>query len=344
MLLLMTGCGSEDELAPLSRFVLSEVSVSGITIGWNDEGQQLEVQVSSASDFSRDIFEYTFANSPSTITGLPSDSPYFIRGRSVQNGTKSKHTEVKEFTTLPLKVPSDLRIGSVLGDSFIASWSPIPGASFEYDVSLNENFTQIPEGFESVVTTQNSVLVEVLNPLTQYYFRARAVNGDEKTDYASALPLTTTNTLILTIKSTEFNDGGIIPNEFACAGASPPLHWRNVPEDAKSIALVMCDLDFVNGVYNHWLIFNMTPQTLQLDPGASGANIPGGGVEGTNGLGQSRYFGPCPPAGETHRYTFTLYALKERLVLNSSATIGTFRQAISDKIISTTTMTGLFGQ
>ncbi|HWD05525.1 MAG TPA: YbhB/YbcL family Raf kinase inhibitor-like protein, partial [Amycolatopsis sp.] len=66
------------------------------------------------------------------------------------------------------------------------------------------------------------------------------------------------------LSSTAFADGGMIPKVHDCASSgdgdpekkdeSPPLAWSGTPEQAKSYAIVMHDLD--NGII-HWVIYDI---------------------------------------------------------------------------------------
>jgi len=122
--------------------------------------------------------------------------------------------------------------------------------------------------------------------------------------------------MAITIASTAFTDGGMIPREYTCDGKniSPPLAWTGVPEGTKSLALICDDPDAPVGTWVHWVLFNIpatlhelsqdTPPALVLDNGAK---------HGMNDFRKFGYGGPCPPGG-THRYFFKLYALDIKLI------------------------------
>jgi Raf kinase inhibitor-like YbhB/YbcL family protein len=106
-------------------------------------------------------------------------------------------------------------------------------------------------------------------------------------------------------------------NAFGCTGEniSLPLIWKDVPADAKSLALTMYDPDAPTGSgFWHWLIVNMPPSTSELTEGAGvpgGDKLPSGAVQARGDAGVSGYFGPCPPEGDKpHRYIFTIFAVK----------------------------------
>ena len=113
------------------------------------------------------------------------------------------------------------------------------------------------------------------------------------------------------ITSSVFQQGGNIPSKFTCDGAdtSPPLQIQEIPPTAKSLVLIVDDPDAPSGLFTHWIIWNISPQTNTIAEGSAPK-----GVEGMNDFGKSRYGGPCPPSG-THRYFFKIFALDKELDL-----------------------------
>lgn len=144
--------------------------------------------------------------------------------------------------------------------------------------------------------------------------------------------------LQMTLTSTAFENGEDIPEDYTCDGAdiNPRLEISNVPLEAKSLVLLFEDPDAVSGTWNHWLVWNISPdtKTIGLRSAPKGANI------GVNDFGEFGYSGPCPPSGE-HRYMFRLYALDKTLVLHSSANRQDLETAMDDHILA---KTGLMGR
>ncbi|MGV9567246.1 YbhB/YbcL family Raf kinase inhibitor-like protein [Streptomyces sp. NPDC003480] len=87
---------------------------------------------------------------------------------------------------------------------------------------------------------------------------------------------------------------------------SPGLTFANVPLGTAQLALSMVDLQN-NKI--HWLQIDI-PATA---PGLQTHTLTPGARELLNDFGEATYDGPCPPAGHTHRYRLTLYALKAPL-------------------------------
>lgn len=102
---------------------------------------------------------------------------------------------------------------------------------------------------------------------------------------------------------------------FGCHGnnVSPRIAWTHVPRRTKSIVVTVFDPDAPTGRlgWTHWEIANIPPSASSLEKGASGNPklLPAGAVETLTDFGESRYGGPCPPQGESHRYVVTATAL-----------------------------------
>jgi len=124
------------------------------------------------------------------------------------------------------------------------------------------------------------------------------------------------------LRSTAFEERGMIPKQYTCDGKdiSPPLAWESVPDSTKSIALICDDPDAPMGTWVHWILYNLPANIKELPE-----NIPtqkileNGAKQGTNDFRNIGYGGPCPPGG-THRYYFKIYALETVLTLEAGAT------------------------
>jgi Raf kinase inhibitor-like YbhB/YbcL family protein len=108
------------------------------------------------------------------------------------------------------------------------------------------------------------------------------------------------------ISAPAFGSGKPIPARYAYKGQniSPELRIENVPAHARSLVLIVDDPDSPSGVWTHWLVWNLQPNTTDIPEG----KLPPGAHEAKNSFGNVRYDGPAPPSG-THRYFFRLYAL-----------------------------------
>jgi Raf kinase inhibitor-like YbhB/YbcL family protein len=120
----------------------------------------------------------------------------------------------------------------------------------------------------------------------------------------------------ISITSPAFQAGGDIPAKFTCNGTnvSPKLQISGVPNEAKSLVLIVDDPDAPRGLFTHWIVWNIDPKATQIAENSA----PAGAVQGTSDFGKRNYGGPCPPSG-THRYFFKMFALDTKLDLKPSA-------------------------
>jgi len=125
--------------------------------------------------------------------------------------------------------------------------------------------------------------------------------------------------------------GKEIPRKYACDGENinPPLEIRNVPPQAKSLALILDDLDAPRGSFVHWILWNIDPRIGELQENS----IPTGAVQGTNDFKKQSYGGPCPPS-RAHRYVFRVFALDTRLLLGSDSAKVDLQKAFQGHVIA----------
>ena len=142
------------------------------------------------------------------------------------------------------------------------------------------------------------------------------------------------------ITSSAFHEGSNIPSKFTCDGsdASPPLQITGVPSEAKSLVLIADDPDAPSGLFTHWLVWNIPPQTGSIAEGSAPQ-----GVQGANDFGKSGYRGPCPPPG-THRYSFKIFALDRELELRSGAKRSQVDAAMKGHVIAQGELVGRYAK
>ena len=144
----------------------------------------------------------------------------------------------------------------------------------------------------------------------------------------------------LKITSTAFKEKGLIPSKYTCDGAdkNPPLFFDNVPDNAKSLALIVDDPDAPRGMWVHWLVWNIEPKIKEL---SEGSGPPKGAVQGMNDFRKLDYGGPCPPSG-THRYFFKLYALDAVLELKQGASKADLERSMKGHVLEQAELIGLY--
>jgi Raf kinase inhibitor-like YbhB/YbcL family protein len=141
----------------------------------------------------------------------------------------------------------------------------------------------------------------------------------------------------LNIRSPYFQDGGYIPSRFTCDGANinPELTIHALPNDTKTMALTIEDVDAPDGVFDHWVIWNIPAQPIIQEN-----SFPG--TQGKNSMNESSYLGPCPPTGLKHHYHFTIYALDTELHLPANSVKEDLLQAIEGHVLAKGKLIGLY--
>ncbi len=144
---------------------------------------------------------------------------------------------------------------------------------------------------------------------------------------------------LMKITSSAFSNRQKIPTKYTCGGENinPPLKIEQVPQEAKSLVLIMYDPDSPVGVWDHWIVFNINPNI----EGIAEHSVPPNSIQGKNSWGSSEYGGPCPPTG-THRYFFKLYALDIKLKLNLGATKEKVESLMTNHILDQAELVGLY--
>jgi len=143
------------------------------------------------------------------------------------------------------------------------------------------------------------------------------------------------------IISSAFEHNTKIPRKYTCDGenVNPPIHFLEVPDDAKSLVLIMDDPDAPAKVWVHWVVYNINPQTSEVKENS----IPQDGIEGMTDFGKPGYGGPCPPSG-THRYFLKLYALDTALDIPRNATKQMVEEKMQDHIIDKAELISLYSR
>ena len=148
------------------------------------------------------------------------------------------------------------------------------------------------------------------------------------------------------VRSPAFGHGGTIPRRHTCDGdnISPPLMFSDIPEETKTLAIILNDPDVPLGAYTHWLIWGIPGSTGSLD--ADQNNDPLEGViQGTNSAETIGYTGPCPPPVDgNHHYTFKVYAIDKALDLKEGASKNQLTSAMKGHIVGVGELMGLYNK
>ena len=120
----------------------------------------------------------------------------------------------------------------------------------------------------------------------------------------------------LTVTSTAFRNGGIIPKKFTCfgRGISPQIGWSQVPPGTASIVVILEDLapdEAGDSGPSKWGIYNIAKNQRSIAENFRSSKV-GSTI---NSDGKSGYSRPCNSSSST--YSFKVYALN--IVLPKSA-------------------------
>jgi Raf kinase inhibitor-like YbhB/YbcL family protein len=129
---------------------------------------------------------------------------------------------------------------------------------------------------------------------------------------------------VLQVSTPDISGNGELPVRFTAQGdnINPSLFVQHIPQDAKSLAVVMHD----KGGNIYWLAWNI-PVTHHIKE-----NEPHG-TAGVNSFGNQRYDGPEETA-EFADITVKMYALKSILPLGAGASLKELEKEMSDEILA----------
>jgi len=151
--------------------------------------------------------------------------------------------------------------------------------------------------------------------------------------------------MTLSLSSTAFEEGEVIPTKYSCEGedVSPPLTWNEPPVETQSLVLIVDDPDAPLGVFTHWILFDLPPDGRELlEAALTEDQLPSGAIQGKNGLGEIGYTGPCPPPGSLHHYRFKLYALDQPLALKAGSSRTQVLSAMQGHVLAQGQLTGTY--
>jgi len=138
-----------------------------------------------------------------------------------------------------------------------------------------------------------------------------------------------------TLTSPEVTEGGALPIEYTCDGASStlPLAWSGAPAGTQSFAIIMHHVASPEDVHWYWVVYNILASVTSLPKNSTGI-----GTLGTNSVnGKTAYSPPCSKGPGPKVYTYTLYALSAQPQLSvpaSQVDRDTLLEAIQDTTLA----------
>lgn len=152
----------------------------------------------------------------------------------------------------------------------------------------------------------------------------------------------------LNVTSNAFENEGNIPLKYTGRGEdiSPQLKLGTIDPKAKTITIIMDDLDNPIGIFNHWVIWNIPASFVDIPEGIPKSEVVpslGNAIQGKSGYGGKHWYrGPLPPFG-THRYIFRIYVLDSELDLTNDSGKKELKKAMEGHILQYGTLTGEYG-
>ena len=142
-----------------------------------------------------------------------------------------------------------------------------------------------------------------------------------------------------------FKEGEEIPKEhgYKFENKQPFLNHHNVPENAKTLGLIMDDpdaMDAVGKVWVHWLQYS-SAVSGETDKIVEDMGEISPVINGKNDFGEIGYGGPAPP-DKRHTYVFKEYALDVTLDLKEGYSKQELEDAMKGHIIAEAKLTGTY--
>ncbi|WP_080238524.1 YbhB/YbcL family Raf kinase inhibitor-like protein [Spirosoma rigui] len=151
------------------------------------------------------------------------------------------------------------------------------------------------------------------------------------------------------VSSSSFPPNGDMPVSCSCKGKelSPALLWESPDQAVESYVVLATDYNVPTpafSLYNlsHWVVYNLPASVRSLPEGVTAEQLRMlGGKVGKNGMGDTRYIGPCPPVGR-HGYVFRVYALDQMLSFTELPGKQDVLDAMQGHVIGYGELTGYF--
>lgn len=159
------------------------------------------------------------------------------------------------------------------------------------------------------------------------------------------LPETANAPATITVKSSAFNNMGMIPDKHSAyfQDVSPEISWTSVPTNAKSLVVMMEDPDASLKPVTHWILANLSPNVTGLPENVMKEAKYGDAMQGANIKGKPGYYGPMPPAGDKpHKYHFQVFALNTRLDLPDGFNRQALLDAMKGRVIAKGEIVGMY--
>ncbi len=182
------------------------------------------------------------------------------------------------------------------------------------------------------------IILLIFIAFTGIFLFSKKTNPNKKNDKnLSSDSILTLKTMKLT--SPVFENRSYLPSKYTCDGenVNPPLEISAIPEQTKSLVLIVDDPDAPGGTWVHWTLWNLAPKLISIRENS----VPQEAIQGITSFGNIGWGGPCPPSG-THRYRFKLYALDILTHQNPKTTAKDLEKVMQGHILDSAELIGLY--
>ena len=181
-------------------------------------------------------------------------------------------------------------------------------------IGYSWSILQRPDSSTAMLTSTNAAK-PTFTPESAGVYVITLVASDGKSSSAVATTTVTASPTNLTLNSTSYANGGVIPLRIAGTAVgggnlSPQLNISDVPNGTKRFAIIMDDesppCQTGLSACRHWGVYNLPVSKTTIAEGEdllTQSNV----TLGTNYTGSVGYSGPAPAS--THTYKLTVYAL-----------------------------------
>lgn len=141
-------------------------------------------------------------------------------------------------------------------------------------------------------------------------------SNDSTVDISTAEAVTSSNGTF-SLSSSDVTEGGALPVEYTCDGASAtlPLAWSGAPTGTQTFAVVMHHVPGPGDTHWYWVMYNIPVNVTSLEK-----NVTGIGILGNNSVNRTTvYAPPCSKGPGEKIYTYTVYALSAEPQFSVSA-------------------------
>jgi phosphatidylethanolamine-binding protein (PEBP) family uncharacterized protein len=110
-----------------------------------------------------------------------------------------------------------------------------------------------------------------------------------------------------TLTSPDVIEGGTLPAEYTCDGASSTqaLSWSGAPTGTRGYAVLMQHIASPGDIHWYWIVYDIPAAVTSLPRNSQGI-----GILGTNSVNsRTEYTPPCSKGPGPKVYTYTVYAL-----------------------------------